>query len=350
MKKSITFLLAILMISAAFLNAENDERGAWFKESMENGKELEKQFPPENKSILQYNWKHNKDELINTYKEFIEKHGGEKLTKGDYPDKILETLIYYYDETDPDIGKTIDFFIYVVENDINESMKSDAINNITTIALEGNNKAKTYISSNVNNNYFSNNLNLHFHLANITIRENQQSLDFIMDLIKKTQNVETTNLKYSSPDESKILWYLLRNCFGQRYLKNLDYEYVLPLMKQMLFSRSKSVQDLVAMEYLSMTNKSEMREIYDDCWTKIQNNSTPRKLYINALFGLQALYSLSQRDIGKYKIVFEGISSYFAKLGGLTLINDKWEYTEAEGEPRLTKEEKRYFQKRLRSK
>ena len=87
-----------------------------------------------------------------------------------------------------------------------------------------------------------------------------------------------------------------------------------------------------------------MRKIYQDCWEKVQNKNTSRKEFLNALYGLQALYSLSQRNIGKYKMEIKGISSYFVQLSGLTLIKEKWEYTETEGEARLIKEEKRYFQ------
>ena len=226
--------------------------------------------------------------------------------------------------------------------------KMDAIDNIVMIALGGNNSAREFIFSQVNNSTLSHRMNLQFHLANITIREDQQSLDYLMSLIIKAQDVETTNLKYSSPNEGAISGYLNKRFFSRRYSKGLDYEYALPLLKQMIYSRSTSSQRTAAFRYYYQTNKTEMRKIYDDCWAKVQNKTTPRTEYVTALYGLQALYDLNKW--GKYSIKFKGISSYFARLGGLTLINNKWEYTEAEGEPRLTKEEKRYFQKRLRSK
>ena len=348
MKKTITFLLTILMITTSLLNAESDEWGAWFKDSMENSKEFEKEFQPENKGIVQHNWKHNKDELINTYKEFIEEHRGENLTRGNYPVEILDILIFYYDETNPDIDHIVDFFVYVIENDMDESIKLEVLNNITTIALEGNNSARDYIFSQVNNSTLSHRMNLQFHLSNITIKEDSQSLNYLMSLIEKAQDVETTDLKFKSSNEGTILWYLLRNSFGQRYLKNLNYEFALPLMKQMLFSRSKGVQDLVSMEYLSLTNKSEMRKIYNECWVKVQDKNTPRKEYINALYGLQALYEL--RDIGKHSMGFKGILTYFATLGGKKPIKNGFEYIELTDESRISKTEKQYFQRRLRSK
>ena len=346
-KKIVIFLLTILMIAVSILHAENDEWGAWFKENVRISNKTREQFPPENKSIIQHNWKYKKTQLIDNYKEFIEQHKGEKLTKGDYPDNILGILSYYYDESDPEIDQIVDFFIYVFENDSVESIKIDAIKNITTIALEGNTKVENYISTQADNSSLSHKIRLQLNLSNITIKDDKQSLNYLMNLIKNSQDIETTNLKFKSPDEGTILWYLSRNFFVQRYNKGLEYEYALPLMKQILLSRSKGVQDLVAMIYLSLTNKAEMRSIYNDCWAKVQDKNTPREEYIDALYGLQALYEL--RD-GKHAMEFKGISSYFARLGGLTLINDEWEYTEAEGETRLNKEEKHYFQKRLRSK
>ena len=351
MKNSIIFLLTILMITTALLNAESDEWGAWFKESMENSKKNREQFSPENKGIVQHNWKHTKDELINTYKEFIEKHRGENLTRSDYPENILQILsYYYYDKTDPDIDKTVDFFIYVVENDMDERIKFDALNSITTIALEGNNSARNYIFLNVNNNSLSHRLNLQFHLANITLQEDQQSLNYLMTLIEKAQDVETTKLKFGSSDEGAIIGFLNSGFFSIRYNKDLEYDYALPLVEQMIYSRSKGVQITATFIYYYQTNRTEMRKIYDTCWTKVQDKGTRREEYVNALYGLQALYSLSQRNFGEHKIGFKGISSYFARLGGRKPVENGFEYIELTDENRITKEEKQYFQNRLRSK
>ena len=349
MKNPIIIPLLVLMTTINILNAENDKWGAWFKESIEKSKEHP--IVPEDKQYNMKRWKEGKNWLIENYKKYLERDDNrdkEQTTDKERRNEIISS--YYYDGSDPEIDKIVDFFIYVFNNDNVMNFKIGAINNITTIALGGNNSARDFIFSQVNNTALSHRMNLQFHLANITIREDQQSLDYLMSLIIKAQDVETTNLKYSSPDEGAIAGYLNRRFFSRRYSKGLDYDYALPLLKRMIYSRSTGSQRTAAFRYYYQTNRAEMKKIYDVCWTKVQEKSTPRMEYINALYGLQALYSLSQRNFSKHKIGFKGISSYFARLGGLTLINDKWEYTEAEGEPRLSKEEKRYFQKRLRSK
>ena len=329
------------------MNAENDEWGAWFKENMEMSKE--NPIIPEDRSINLKRWKEEKNQLINNYKKYLKRNDNRKNdTKTDLEKRRDIVFSYYYDKTETEIDKIVDLFIFVIKNEGNQGIILGAIKNLTSIAFEGNTKAESYISTQANNSSLSHRIRLQFNLSNITIKDDKQSMDYLMNLIKKDQNVETTDLKFKSSDEGTILWYLLRSFFGQRYLKNLDYEYALPLMKQMLFSRSKGVQDLVAMEYLSLTNKAEIRRIYQDCWAKVQNETTPREEYINALYGLQALYEL--RDIGKHSMGFKGILTYFATLGGKKPIENGFEYIELTNESRISKEEKQYFQQRLRSK
>jgi hypothetical protein len=349
MKNSIVFLLLILMVSTSFLFAENDEWGAWFKESIEMSKE--NPIIPEDRSINLKRWKDGKSWLIENYKKYLERDDNrdkKQMTDMERRNEIISS--YYYDGSDPEIDEIVDFFIYVFNNDDVMRFKMEAIDNITTIALGGNNSARDFIFSQVNNTTLSHRMNLQFHLANITIREDQQSLDYLMSLIIKAQDVETTNLKYSSPDEGAIAGYLNRRFFSRRYSKGLDYDYALPLLKQMIYSRSKGSQGTAAFRYYYQTNKTEMRKIYDVCWAKVQDKTTPREEYIDALYGLQALYSLSQRNFSKHKIGFKGISSYFARLGGRKPVKNGFEYIELTDENRILKEEKQYFQQRLGSK
>lgn len=351
MKKTIIFVLTILIITVALLNAltVNDEWGAWFKESMSKNKD--NTMEPENKQGTMYRWKNEKEKLISDYKKFLRRD----MSGAEIPQKEIERRepivnFYYYDETDSEINTIVDFFIYVVENDPEDVLKFKAIKHLTTIAFKNNNKAKSYIISQKNNTSISHRLNLQFHLANITLQEDQQSINYLMFLITKAQDVETTDIKFSSLDEGAIAGYLNRSFFSKRYSEGLDYDYALPLLKQIIYSRSISAQRTACLKYYYQTNREEMRKIYEDCWGKVQNKSTPREEFINALYGLQALYSLSQRNIGKYKIGFKGILTYFATLGGKKPIENGFEYIELTDENRITKEEKQYFQNRLRSK
>ena len=329
--------------------AENEEWGAWFKESMGKSKEFDKQCPPEDRDVNLKEWKEGKNWLINSYKLYLERDDNtdkEQMTDKDRRGDIISS--YYFDGSDPEINEIVDFFIYVFKNDNVMHFKMIAIDNITTIALEGNNSAKEFIFSQVNNATLSHRMTLQFHLANITIREDHQSLDYLMSLIIKAQYIETTNLKFSSPDEGAILGYLNKKFFSRRFDKGLDYDYALPLVKQMIYSRSIGTQRGAAFRYYHQTNRAEMRKIYDECWEKVQDKNTPRKEYIDALYCLQALYDL--KNWGKHSIKFKGISSYFARLGGRKPVENGFEYIELTDENRITKEEKQYFQNRLRSK
>ena len=350
MKRVILFTLFLIMINILFLNAENnDEWGAWFKKNVENS--LENPIIPEDKGINQEKWKNNKDELIANYKKYLQRN--DNSAQGQRTDRGKRGLIisfYYYDDSDPEIGKIIDFFIYVVENEKNDRIMKNAIINLKTIALNGNASAINYISQQTDNTDLSHKKKLLFNLANITIHKDEASLTYLMDLIKKAQDVETTDLKFKSPDESTILSFLTNEFFVQRYIKGLDYEYALPLQKQMLFSRSKGTQSFAALMYLHHTNKAEMRRIYRDCWAKVRDKSTPRPEFLDALYGLQALYSLSQRNIGKYKIKFGKIGRYFSQFATFVKVPEKNEFQlkASKKEKRLSDEMKVYFARRIR--
>ncbi len=351
MKKTITFLLSILIVTTALLNAlaVNDKWGSWFMESVKTSKE--DPIIPEDKEYNIKRWKEGKSWLIENYKKYLERNDNlnkEQMTDMDRRGDIISS--YYYDGSDPEIDIIVDFFIYVFKNDNVMNFKMDAIDNIVTIALGGNNSAREFIFSQVNNTTLSHRMNLQFHLANITIREDQQSLEYLMSLIVNAQKVETTNIEYSSPDEGAIAGYLNRRFFSRRYNKGLDYDYALPLLKQMIYSRSVGTQRTAAFRYYYQTNRAEMRKIYDECWAKVQNETTQRSEFINALYGLQALYSLSQRNFSKHKIGFKGILIYFETLILKTPTKNGLIYVDSGKETRISKEEKIYFQKRLRSK
>ena len=335
------------MLTTAFLFADNGEWGKLFREGLEKYRNAA--IEPEDKEINIKKWKNGKDWMIENYKTYLKRDDNSdknQTTDAERRNGIISS--YYYYATDPEIDEIVNFFIYVIENEKNQDIILGAIKNLTTIAFEGNTKAENYISKKAKSSSLSHKIRLQFNLSNIKVREDQQSINYLIGLIKKAQDVETTDLKFKSPDESTIVWYLIRKLFPKRYYSGKEYDYAVPLVKEMILSKSKIVQRFAISSYYKHTNKTEMRSIYQDCWDKVQNETTPRDEYINALYGLQALYEL--RDIGKHSMEFKGILTYFATLGGKKPIKNGFEYIELTDESRISKTEKQYFQKRLRSK
>ncbi len=261
-------------------------------------------------------------------------------------EEMRQDLVYrYYYAATQDADAVIDFFIYVIEHEKLENIKISAVNNLLKLSFEDYRQAGSYIQEQTANKTLSPRLNLQFHLANITICRDENSLSHLMDLIMQAQKVETTNIKYSSPDEGVIAWYLTRKFFGRRFKKGLEYEYVLPLFRQLLFSRSKSTQRTSASKYRRMTNVAEMRKIYLECMALVKDKNTPRTAYVNALYGLQGLYTL--HDKRAYGVKFKGLQSYFGTLGGKKPTKYGYDYIPSPKEKRLSAKEKQYFQNRL---
>ena len=216
------------------------------------------------------------------------------------------------------------------------------------LALKGIENARNFIKTNLNNRAYDKKVKIMFHLQNLTIENDKASIQYLLQLINESQNIKTLDLKYNSKYEVNIVWYIAKVLLQKRYENNLEYDYVLPILKQLMFSKCKNVQTVAVRAYYKLTNRAEMRKIYDICWAKVQDETTPRKEYINALYGLQALYEL--RDFGKHAMRFKGILIYFETLILKTPTKDGLIYVDSGKETRLSKEEKIYFQKRLRSK
>jgi hypothetical protein len=172
-----------------------------------------------------------------------------------------------------------------------------------------------------------------------------------MNIIKKAQEVETTDIKYVSNDERIIAWFLMDNYFPLRYTYYKDYNYGLPLLRQLFCSRDKIVGDRSCATYYRLTNRKEMERIYKECWKKANDKTTPRKEYLDALYCLQSLYALSQIPIGKYHIGFKGIWSYFNNFAILEykpeINKERCILVPCGNEKRVSDKEKVYFLERL---
>jgi len=352
MKKLLVFLIVLTLGFGSILNAESDEWGAWFKAGMENGKHNE--YEPEDKQENMKEWRNNKDELIQNYKKYLQRDDNSKAGEceecSDIDRRANIINSYYYDKTDSEINKIVDFFIYAINNEKNEKIKLKILLKLTELALKKNGKAFAYINNQKNNTSLSRRLQIEFKISAMNIYNDSESFNYLMDLIKQAQEVETTDVKYNSSEERIITWRLNRNFFAQRYLNGLDYNYGLPLVRQLILSRDKIVQTFAGITYYQLTNKSEMKRIYKDCWAKVHNENTSRKEFLNALYGLQALYALSKRNFSKHKIGFKEIDDYFARFGGMSLIDNNWRWIANSKIKKLTAKEKKYFQDRLRSK
>ena len=340
-------LLVFFLTLLVTLIADDEELGSWFKESIEKSKE--NYFEPENKQITMKKWKYEKDELISNYKKYLKRD-----IKGDNkPQRESETRssiasYYFYDKTDPEINKIVNFYIFVYENDIDKFLRITAFKTLVNIAFKDNQAAIEYIHSQANNQNLNEINRLKFYIVELALIEEEQDLDYLSDIIDEAQLIETTDVEYFSPIEQTIVSTLAKFYIQKRYQKGYGYKSILPILKKLIFSRSVFAQKSACYQYYHHTNKTEMRKIFNDCWVKIQDKSTPRKEFINALYGLQALYGLSHRIIGKHKIGFKEISSYFARMGGRKPIQNGFEYIELSNENRIRKEEKQYFQQRMK--
>jgi hypothetical protein len=333
------------MITTAFLNAENDEWGAIFREKAESLKETHLMYKPEDYILVQQKWR-NPDLLLEEYNSMLN-----KTTGSDYDEErvgIISPFSQYYFNPEWKNIEIADVFIFAFENDPNTDMKLIALDHLGILALNGIEKAVNFIKTNLNNRAYDEKVRIMFHLQNLTIENDEVSIQYLLQVIDESQNIKTLDVKYGSKYEVNIVWYIAKVLLQKRYESNLEYDYVLPILKQLMFSQTKNVQTVAVRAYYKLTNKTEMRKIYDNCWAKVQNNNTPREEYIDALYGLQALYEL--RDIGKYSMGFKGILTYFATLGGKKPIKNGFEYIELTDESRILKTEKQYFQRRLRSK
>ena len=105
-------------------------------------------------------------------------------------------------------------------------------------------------------------------------------------------------------------------------------------------------------DYYMFTNRAEMYRIYKELWAKVHNKNTPRKEFLDALYGLQALYFLSRANFIKHKIGFKGIWGYFNSFAILEYkpeINKKrFILVATDKEKRLSDKEKVYFTDRLK--
>ncbi len=340
-------LLIFFLTHLITLIADNEELGSWFKQSMAKNKD--NIMEPENKQGTMYRWKNEKEKLISDYKKFLQRD-----IKGNIkPQRESETRssivsFYYYDETDQEIDKIVDFYIYVYKNDIDKFLRISAFKILVNIAFNNNQAAIGYIRSQANNQNLSEINRLQFYIVNLALIEEEQKLDYLSDLIDKAQSIETINIKYSSPIEQVIVGSLSKYYIPKRYQKGYGYKSVLPILKKLIYSRSVTVQKSACFQYYYHTNKKEMRKIFSECWAKIQDKSIPRIEFLDALYGLQALYGLSKRNYANHKIGFKEIHSYFVRMGGRKPIKNGFEYIELSDENRIKKEEKQYFQQRMK--
>jgi len=346
MKTKLMIVVFLLIISALF--AESDEWGGIFKEIAHRHKEARTMYGPEDYDLVLKKWK-NPENLMEKYEKLIE-ISRESNTNQSQNEEERSSIIstYYYDKDNPRNNEIAELFIYSVNNDPNLDIKIVALDNLGILALEGNSFAKNFIESNLNNTRYQHKLVTLFHLQNLTIKDDSYSIQYLLELINQSQSIETTDLKFHSKDEVNIVWYVAKVLIYKRFDRGLNYDYVLPLLKQLMYSRCKSVQTVAVDAYYKLTNSTEMRRIYEECMAKVEDKSTSREEFLNALYGLQALYEL--RDIGKHKMGFKGILTYFETLILKSPTRDGLIYVDNNNEIRLSKEEKIYFQKRLRSK
>lgn len=357
MKKSLIFLMVLTLSLGSVLKAESNKHEARLTKSMKNEKTIF--FDLQDKQDNMKKWRTIKDKIILQYKKFLERNDNisnedcEYSTDSERRQRIIKS--YNYDKTDPKINQVIEFLIFAVENEKTERLKIEAIKKLTIIALNQNEKAKSYIKDQNDNLSLSHRLTLEFKLSYLTLEDSQTTFDYFMNLIKKAQDIETTDVKYNSSDERIIAWYLISKYPSLRHSFGLDYNYGLPLLKQLIFSRDKIVGSRACSTYYDLTNRTEIKRIYKECWAKVNDKNTPRKEFINALYGLQSLYALQQSFEGiggEHRIGFKGILGYFMDFAVLKYIpkinTKKYILVANEKEKRLSSKEKIYFSQRLK--
>ena len=360
MKRIFLLIVFVVLLFCDLLKAENNSNwGEWFKLGMENGKKFMKKFQPPNKKRDMEKWRKQKDKIISDYKFYLERDENPEDQNcevcGD-KDRRREILAsYYYDKTDPEIDKVVDFFIFVIENEKVNGFKTNALNKLLRIALTGNEKAKNYIIRQKDNTSLPKYLLLRYKISYLIMKDDKATFDYLMNIIKKAQEVETTDIKYVSNDERIIAWFLMDNYFPLRYTYYKDYNYGLPLLRQLFCSRDKIVGDRSCATYYRLTNRKEMERIYKECWKKANDKTTPRKEYLDALYCLQSLYALQRWFDGlgdsKRNIGFKGIWSYFNNFAILEykpeINKERCILVPCDNEKRVSDKEKVYFLERL---
>ena len=356
MKKFILMFLFLSVFVLIFADS-SDEWGWQFKESFERSKN--DTILIEEKDWVINQWRNHSDEIFKTYKYYRKKFSeGIDITKEQEIDVVPN---FYFDEktTQKETDRGVDFYIYAFEHSQKWIYKLASYINLVKIAYHGNERAKRYIYKQKDNPNVQISLRLRFAVATLYWGNDRATVSYLMDVIKKAQDVETTDIKFSSPNESAILSAIRdTKVIWKRYEKGKDYNYILPLLRQMIFSRSKGIQYFAVESYYFYTNRAEMKRIYKECYEKIHNKNTPRKEFLDALYGYQALYFLQESYKGfphlkKYEIGFRGIRGYFDSLAILEyhpeVNKNRFILVAIDKEKRLTDKEKIYFHKRLRN-
>jgi len=331
---------------------KNDEWGAWFRESMEKSKEHP--IIPESRDADRQYWQTQKDELIKGYKEILQKDSKDDKEKTkDIKRRGKTVSLCYYDSKDPKAENVLEFLFYVFENDSQIEIVNAAIQKISYIALDGNTDAFNFIQDHLNDENLDERVKLELHLANILVHNDEQSINYLMEEILKCQDVETLDIHFSSPIEGTIAS-SFRKLPAARYKRGLEYQYVLPLKKQLIFSRAKGLQHFTVVSYYHHTNKAEIKRLEKELWTKVENKNTPKDEYIDALYGLQGLLCLEMQGLqslykekGLYVDINYGkIKSYFNSFIQRHFTDEGAVYIDNGKDTRVSKEFKIYMQNR----
>lgn len=374
-KKIITLLIFIILTSGSLLakpdstnkESKKDDYGEWVKAVVEGMKDQE---PMNMLTVLIPKWKNSKDEIIAEYKHLLENDTldyydpkTKELIKND-TERILHTNAakrcrllgnYYYFAKWPiqlhNDDKLRDLLIYAYENDPLLSVTNLSIKGLGYFALLGDNVALDFINSHLNDD-LPESVKLKLHLANLLANNDKQSVEYLMNIISNAQNVATTDRAYGSPLEGIIGGGLMK-IPGRRLFYELDYDYILPMVKELIYSRCKGVSQNAMLLYRTCTNSAEIEKLEKKLWKKVEDKNTPRDEYIDALCGLQAMLFLRNFRSNSTNIDYRKIQHYFASMVTIVAYNEKegniYENSKDFTDPRLNLEEKIYFSTRLRS-